>query len=208
MKGAQKLNLKQFKALFIIGTSVLALLVASPALQWILVSPPVAPFTELSMFGPEHNITNYPYNITQNKNYNVFLTLTNRLGYCAYYQVEVKFRNETESAPDGVNLTPSSLPSLYNLTAFVANKESLEIPITFIFNYSYVSSDRTPQVNFNSLKLNDVLLNLLGTSSQLNSTTTVFYGNLVFELWLYNSTLGSFQYNERYVDLKFNMTYV
>ncbi len=203
----QKLNLKQFKAIFIIGTTVLALLVASPALQRILVSPPVAPFTELSMLGPEHNITNYPYNITQNKNYSVFLTLNNQLGYCAYYQIEVKFRNETESAPDGVNLTPSSLPSLYNLTTFVANKESLEIPITFVFNYFYITNDRTPQINFNSLKLNEVLLNLHGDSSQWNSTTNIFYGNLIFELWIYNGTLGSFQYNERYVDLKFNMTY-
>jgi hypothetical protein len=118
----------------------------------------------------------------------------------------VKFRNETESAPDGVNLTPSSLPSLYNMTTFVANKESLEIPITFSFNYSVINNVQSSQVTFNSLKLNDALLNLHGDSSQRNSTTNVLYGNLIFELWIYNNPTGGFLYNDRFVDLKFNMT--
>jgi uncharacterized membrane protein len=200
------LNLTQYKALFIVITSVLALLVASPALQWVLVSPQTKFFTELSLLGPGHTTANYPYSILQNEKYSVFLGLTNQLGYCAYYQVEVKFRNETESAPDGVNLTPSSLPSLYNMTTFVANKESLEIPITFSFNYSVINNVQSSQVTFNSLKLNDVLLNLQGDSSQRNSTTNVLYGNLIFELWLYNSPTGGFLYNDRFVDLKFNMT--
>jgi hypothetical protein len=42
--------------------------------------------------------------------------------------------------------------------------------------------------------------------SDWNPQTNVFYGNLFFELWIYNSTISDFQYHERYVDLKFNMT--
>ena len=62
------------------------------------------------------------------------------------------------------------------------------------------------QANFDSLKFNGENLNLQGYSSDWNPQTNVFYGNLVFELWIYNSTIGSFQYNERFVDLKLNMT--
>lgn len=188
----------------------MALLVASPALQRVLVYPRTEFFTELSLLGPGHMAENYPYDITRNDNYTIFLGVSNQLGYCAYYQVEVKFRNETQSAPDSFNRTPSSLPSLYNLTAFVADRESLEIPVNFAFDYSFRSVTAANitllQANFNSLSVNGETLNLQGYSSDWNPQTNVFFGNLVFELWMYNSTFGNFQYNERFVDLNLNMT--
>jgi hypothetical protein len=131
------------------------------------------------------------------------LGIANTLGSCAYYQVEVKFRNETQSAPDGLNQTPSTLPSLFNVPVFVANKESWELPVTFSLDYSFSGDTR---VLFNDIDFNGVNLNLAGLSSDWNSKTNVFYGNLIFELWIYNGTTGSFQYNDRFVDLKFNMT--
>ena len=203
------MNLTQYKALFIVVTAILALLVASPALQRVLVYPRTDFFTELSLLGPGHLAQDYPYNITKNGNYAVFLDVSNQLGSCAYYQVEVKFRNETQSAPDGFNFTASSLPSLYNLTAFVADKESLDIPVNFAFNYSFqtsVDNINLLQANFASLTLNGETLNLQGSTSDWNPQKNVFYGNLVFELWIYSSTISSFQYHERFVDLKFNMT--
>lgn len=204
------MNLTKYKALFIAVTAVLALLVASPALQRVLVYPRTEFFTELSLLGPGHMAENYPYDITRNDNYTIFLGVSNQLGYCAYYQVEVKFRNETQSAPDSFNRTPSSLPSLYNLTAFVADRESLEIPVNFAFDYSFRSVTAANitllQANFNSLSVNGETLNLQGYSSDWNPQTNVFFGNLVFELWMYNSTFGNFQYNERFVDLNLNMT--
>ena len=106
------MNLTQYKALFIVVTAVLALLVASPALQRVLVYPRTEFFTELSLLGPGHVAENYPYNITSGETYSVFLGVGNQLGSCAYYQVEVKFRNETQSAPDSFSRTASSLPSL------------------------------------------------------------------------------------------------
>jgi hypothetical protein len=227
-----KMNLTQYKALFILVTAVLALLVASPALQRVLVYPRTEFFTELSLLGPGHMAEDYPYNITPNGNYTVYLELGNQLGSCAYYQVEVKFRNETQSAPDSLNRTASSLPSLYNLTAFVADQELLEIPLNFAFNYSFQNVVRTVYTNvtvlgglgkngtveqradnitllqakFDSLKFNGATLDLQGYSSDWNAQTNKFFGNLVFELWIYNSTAGSFQYHERFVDLKFDMT--
>jgi len=226
------LNLLKYKALFIVVTAVLALLVASPALRRVLVLPQTEFFTEISLLGPSLIAANYPYNITANENYNVFLGITNNLGSCAYYQIEAKFRNATESAPNSFNFTPSSLPSLYSLPIFVANQESLEIPVNFEFSYSFRSVMRTVytnvtvaggsgqnatveqraanitllQANFDYLRLNGENLNLQGLSSDWNLITNVFYGNLVFELWIYNSTIGSFQYNQRFVDLKLNMT--
>jgi hypothetical protein len=226
------MNLKKYKALFLAVTAILVLLTASPALQRILVYPQTEFFTEISLLDPEHMAQNYPYNITSDESYSVFLGVTNKLSSCAYYQVEVKFRNETQSAPNNFDRTPSNLSSLYNLNIFVADHESLDIPLNFSFNYSFHNVARTvysevtvpgrpgqnatveqraenitlPLANFNYLKLNGSILNLQGCSSDWNPKTNKFYGNLVFELWIYNSTISDFQYNERFVDLKFNMT--
>jgi hypothetical protein len=230
--GKQKVNLLQYKALFIVVIAVLALLVASPALQRVLVYPQTDFFTGISLLGPGHMTEDYPYNITSGENYTVFLGINNQLGACAYYQVEVKFRNETQSAPDSFNFTPSSLSSLYNVSAFVADKGNLEIPVNFGLDYSFQNVTQTVytnvtvspgpgqnstvgqiaqnvtmlQADFNSLMFNGETLNLKGYSSDWNPQSDVFYGNLVFELWIYNGASGSFQYNERFVDLKFNMT--
>jgi uncharacterized membrane protein len=195
-------NLRQCKALFIIVTAVLSLLVASPALARVLVYPQTSFFTEVWLLGPGRMAENYPYNITANENYSVFLDIANHLGSCAYYTVEVKFRNDTQSAPDIFNLTASNLPSLYNLTVFVANGETWELPVTFAFNYSVTSL----QVGFNSMTFNGVNINLTGESSDWNPQTKVFYGNLFFELWIYNGTTSTFQYHERFVSLLLNMT--
>ena len=244
----KSLNLTQYKALFIVVTAVLALLVASPALQRVLVYPRTEFFTELSLLGPAHTAENYPYNVTNGENYTVFLGIGNQLGACAYYQIEVKFRNETQSAPDNLQGIPSNLTSLDSLKVFVADQESLEIPVNFGVHYSFQNVTRTIytnvtvpgvpsqnstvvqgaenstlssqnatvvqkaenitllQANFDSLNFNGETLSLQGASSDWNPKTNVFYGNLVFELWIYNSTISSFQYHARSVDLKLNMT--
>jgi hypothetical protein len=215
-----------------VATAVLALLVGSPALQRLLVYPQADSFTELSLLGPGHTAENYPYDISRNENYTVFLGVANHLGSCAYYQVQVKFRNETQSAPNSFTRTSSNLLSLYNIGEFIADKESLETSLNFAFDYTIQNVTRIVytnvaisngpgkndtveqrptnitnlQMKFNNLRLNNNILNLQGYSSDWNPLTNEFYGNLIFELWIFNSTIGGFQYNERFVDLKFNMT--
>lgn len=198
------MNLQEYKVLVFVVTAIVALIVASPALQRVLVYPQTEFFTELSLLGPNHMAEDFPYNITNGKSYNIFLGITNQLGRSAYYEVQVKFRNSTQSAPDIFNRTSSSLPALYSLNVIVADKETWELPITFGFDYSYDRS--SSQVNFNSLSFNNEQLNLNGYSTSWDSNRTAFFGNLIFELWIYNDTTAGFQYHERFVDLKFNMT--
>jgi hypothetical protein len=198
------MDLLKVKAILIVSIAVLALLVASPALQRLLVFPQTTSFTELWLLSSQQSAQNYPFDIAQNKNYNVTLGVGNNLGNFAYYLVEVKFRNETQSAADSFKFTPSSLPSLYNITVFVANKGIWEQPLIFSFNYNY--DNNLSLVNFNDLILNGVTLNLKGNSASWDSEKSEFVGNLFFELWIYNSTIGSFQYNDRFVSLFLNMT--
>ncbi len=198
------MNLQELRVLLVAATALAALVVASPAIQKVFVYPQSEPYTELWLLGPGHVAGGVPYNITSGASYNFYLDISNHLGEAAYYSVQVKFRNESQSAPDGLNGTASNLDSLYSLNVFVADKENWELPVIFSFDYSYDASHSL--VRFNKLMFNSASLDLEGLDSSWDSGRGVFYGNLFFELWIYNGTTGSFQYHQRYVDFKFNMT--
>jgi len=197
-------NLQGYKALLLVVTAIMAIFVASPALQRLLVLPQTEFFTEMWLLGPEHNAENYPYNITLNENYKVFLGVSNHLGHCAYYVVQVKFRTENQSAPDTFARTPSNLSSLCSVNFIVADKEAWELPVTFSFDYSY--DENNSQVIFNRMIFNSAALNLNRYSAPWDDQNRRFFGNLIFELWIYNDAVGGFTYHERYNSLNFNMT--
>ena len=198
------MDVRDYQVLFLVVVAVSALLVASPALSRLLVWPRTEFFTELWILGPNHMAEGYPYNVSRHENYSVFLGIGNRLGHLAYYSIAVKFRNQTQPAADTFNRTFSSLPALYNVSAFVADEQVLELSLTFSLNYSY--SDVLSRIEFYSLTLNNVLLNLTDCTATWDSGRNEFMGNLFFEAWIYNATMGDFQYHERFVNLRLNMT--
>jgi hypothetical protein len=201
-------NLQEYRVLFFVVVAVVALLVASPALSRLLVYPRTEFFTELWVLGPNQRAENYPFNITRNQNYSIFLGVANHLGYCAYYLVQVKFRNQTQSAPTSFgpisDRIPSSLPSLYNITAFVSDEGTWELPLVFSFNYEYNGS--VSRVEFGNLTLNGVLLGIRNCTIAWDSQRSEFSGNLFFELWIYNRTSSNFNFHGRFVSLHLNMT--
>jgi uncharacterized membrane protein len=197
------MNLREYRVLFIAVTGILVLLVASPALSRLLVYPRTEFFTEMWLLGPNHTAEDYPFNITSGQNYSVFLGIGNHLGYCAYYVVEVKFRNETQSAPNSFSGTSSSLPSLFNITAFVADEGTWELPLTFSFDYY---NETLTRLKFYNMTLNGVTLDMSNYTIVWDSKKKGFFGNLFFELWLYNMTSQSFQYHDRFVGIWLNVT--
>jgi hypothetical protein len=197
-------KLDELRLVFSVVTAVLALLVASPALSRLLVWPRTEFFSEMWLLGPNQMAEDYPFNISSGQSYSVYLGLGNQLGYCAYYLVEVKFLNESESAPDSFKFTPSSLPSLFNVSAFVADQATWQMPLTFSLDYAL--NKTLLRVDFRGMVLNGVALGLNGLSASWNASKSMFPSNLVFELWLFNSKLNSFEYHERFVNLMLNMT--
>jgi len=201
------MNVREYGVLFWTVVGIITLLVASPALSRLLVYPQTEFFTEMGLLGPNHMAEDYPFDITSGQIYGVYLNLTNHLGYSAYYVVEVKFRNSTQSAPSSFgpvsDQTPSSLPSLYNISAFVADEGSWEQRLSFSFDFVNTT---LLTVQMHSLTLNTVALNLSGCSIAWSSQRDMFPGYLFFELWNYNRTTSVFQYNARWVGLTLNMT--
>lgn len=198
-----KISLLRFRTLIIIVTAVLALIVATPAIQTLVVRPQTDFFTEFWLLGSQHDAKSLPYNITSDQNYNIILGIGNQLGSCANYQIEVKFGNQTQSIDYISNQTQSSLPSLYNQTVFVANKETWEEKFNFSLDYTYQAN--ISQVTLNQLMFNDLPLNLDGYSAALNSQNQTYDGTLFFELWIYNSSIHDFQYNQRLLYLNLDI---
>jgi len=207
-RGDGSVRIIDYEVPYFLVVAVLALLIASPALSRMLVYPRTEFFTELWILDASRRAENYPFNISRGSEYRIHLGIGNRLGYCAYCLVEVKFRNETQSKPEAFgpieNRSPSTVESLFNITAFVADEAVWELPLTFTFDYD-VSAEHT-QVTLRHLILNDAILDLSGYTTTWNSTKRVFLGNLVFELWTYDSAPDLLSYSGRFVDLKLNMT--
>lgn len=202
------LSVKQFGLAYWVVVGILSLLVASPFLSRVLVYPRTEFFTELWILDTNHKTENYPFNITRNQNYSICLNIGNHLGYCTYYSVQVKFRNQTQGAPTSFgpieNRSPSSLPSLFNVTAFVADEQDWELPLTFSFDY--VWDEMLSKINFLGLRLNGVWLNMTDYTVSWDSEKSEFRGFLFFELWLFNASANVFQYHGRFVSLRFNLT--
>ena len=202
------MDLGRYGVPFFVVVAVVALLVASPVLSRLLVYPRTEFFSEMWILGANHMAEGYPFNVSSGQSYNVYLGLGNQLGYCAYYRVEVKFRNETQLGPSSFgaveNRLPGGVPCLFNMTAFVADQSDWEKAVTFSFDYGYNAS--ASAIEFSSLTLESSVLDLRGLSAVWNGMTSRFYGDLIFELWLYNGSAGNFGYHGRFVDLKFNMT--
>jgi hypothetical protein len=201
-------KLQDYKAILLVVVSVLALLAASPALQTLLIYPQTEFYSAMWLLGPQEKAENFPFNLTSGTSYKIYLGIENQLGHCAYYKIQVKFRNLTQPAPNDYEHIPSNLPPLYSLNCFVADKTNLTIPLTFNFDYTSSISSYNPRlskVNFHELGFNDQSLNLEGYSTAWDVNRQAFMGNLFFELWVYNGTTGGFQYHQRYTSLLFNM---
>lgn len=194
------MSLHQYKALILIVTAVSALLIASPVIQQFIAYSQTDYLTELSLFGPYHNAT-YPYNIVSDNAYQFYLDVTNHLGSSTYYVIEVKFRNQTQSSADSFNHSSSELPPLSQITFFAADKQTVELPFTVTFNYHL----KNMQIEFSEITINGFPIKFKSTSIVWDSQRNGFFGNLFFELWIFNGTVGSFQYNQRYVSLWFKL---
>jgi uncharacterized membrane protein len=193
------MGLQQYRGPLLVIVAVAVLIVASPALQQLVLFPQTTFFTEFYAFGPDHDAA-YQSNVTSGQTFRLYLDVENHLGYTARYNVEMKFRNQTQSAPDSFNHTHSDLPSLDSLTFEVADKGKEEKPLDLSIQYT-VNPTNDKQLDVANITLNGNVIPINSTSIAYNTDKKAFSGNLIFELWLYNDTANAFEYNQRYVSL-------
>jgi len=200
------LKLDEFRILFLVTGLVLTLIVASPALSLISLPRSGERFSELWLLDANGESEDYPFNVTAGGEYSVFLGIGNRLGYCAYYVVQVKFRNQSQPAPSSFGpieeRVPSNLSSLFGVRVFVADEGVWEAPLTFSFDYGF--NESLMRVEFSSLNVNGVAVDLVGQVIVWDAVNKEFRGFLFFEVWLYDAEVEDFVYHGRFVSLRLN----
>jgi uncharacterized membrane protein len=197
------MGLSHYKTLILVVTAALALLIASPSIQQVLVYPQTDNFTEFWMFGSNHDAS-YPGNVTVNQNYRIYLDVTNHLGSTTNYNIEIKFRNQTQSAPNSFNHTNSDLPALSSIAMVAADNQTAEAPLDISFQYHTVNGTTSTLV-MDNVTVNGFALDASKTTIAYDKTKGGFYGNLFFELYIYNGTTNAFQYHQRYLSLWLKM---
>jgi hypothetical protein len=196
------MNLSDYRLLYVLACIGLALIIVSPTLAMFVTLPRSEAFSELWILGPGHMAEGYPFNVGANETYKIYLGVGNHMGGSEYYVVYVKLRNQTESLPDNLNSTPSSLPPLFEYRFFVRDQETGERQV--LFSFGDVSFDgNTSRVQTLTLNGLSVDVNECAAWDQANSDC---YYQLFFELWLYNAALSGFQYHNRFVGIWLNMT--
>jgi hypothetical protein len=196
------MKIENAKVLFAVIAIVGLLLLSSPLLNILLVFPKSEPFSGFYILGPTHMLGDYPFNIVPGQDYFVYLGLSNHLYSSAYYKVNVKFCGADDQLPNLETGTPSSLPSLYTYRMLLKDGEvsenvlTLSVPqVTFLGKTSYVDSI---VINGNLVRVD--------RSSVWDSNSSAFYYQLFFELWLYDSAISDFRFNNRSVGFWINMT--
>jgi uncharacterized membrane protein YidH (DUF202 family) len=192
------MDFAKYKMVILIFMVALALFVASPGIQHFSVIPQTDPISELSILGSQQTAANYPSNVLSGENNLVFLDIANHLGHAAYYMVQIKLFNQTQLISGAI------LPSFYNMTFFVADEESLRLPVAFSFYYVYLGTNESSssQPELSQIRINGDVCNTQGSSVSWDPERNQFFGYLAFELWVYNSTTGNFQNHDRMVDLR------
>jgi len=159
-------------------------------------------FSELWLLGPTRKAEGYPFNVTVNELHLVYVGVANRLGRSAYYRVYVKLRNQTQPLPTTSNSSPSILPPLYEFDMFIRDDKVWEKPLNFTVLEASAANDT---MLLKSLQINGFVFQVDGFSLW-DEESSGFYYQLFFELWLYNTTSSSLQYNNRFVGIWLNMT--
>ena len=178
------------------------LLFASPSIALLINVPTGQPFSEMYLLGPNHTINSLPFDILEGDSHLVYIGVGNELGHSSYYSVYVKLGAENESFPNIDLGLSSTLPTLYNYNVFLENHATWQAPLTFQLDVLTFENGVSvlSEVSFNKVNYS------LNEASAWNSNRTGYYYNLIFELWVYNTTLGISQYSGRFLALRLNMT--
>ena len=186
------------KGVYTFSCVVLCLIFLAPTL--VLTLPPIGEekFSSLWILGPNHLMEGYPSTVVPGETYEIFLGVNNQMGSLTYYLVKVKIANQSETLPYISTGTPSNLPAVYEYRLFLQNNATWERDFSFAFN-EVVFEGNNSRISAISIDGNNVNINKTAKRDTLDNK---FYYELFFELWIYNSTISSFQFHHRAVGFR------
>jgi uncharacterized membrane protein len=197
------MSLSDVKTLYALSVLSLSLLLASPTIALVVPLPEGERFSELWLLNSAHAADAYPFNVTVDTMYSVFVGVGNHMGGSEYYVVYVKIRNQTQPLPDIARSQASALAPVYEFRFLLENNDSWESRFTFAF-HNVTVQDTTMHVQ--EFAVNQRLFSV-GLQSAWDMENQGFYYQIFFELWHYDATSHGFQFHNRFVFVWLNMTF-
>lgn len=176
-----------FKLLYAASCILLGLVILAPTVALVVRLPEGERFSELYVLGPGHMAEGYPFNVSVNSVYRVFLGVGNHMGGLEDYVVYVKFRNQTESLHGDVD------ESLFEYRVALRDSDVWEREVSFSFS----ERERALVVDGYSVAVEKIVA--------WNNQTSGFYCQLLFELWHFDG-VSAFEYHNRFIGLWLNVT--
>lgn len=196
------ISASDLKLVYVVSCVLLGLIIVAPTLAMVITLPSGERFSELWLLGQNQMAEDYPFNVKAGEAYTIYLELSNHMGGSEYYLVYMKFRNQTESIPDSMNGTSSTLEPLSEYRVFLSDNNVWEKKLSFSFEGITFDGN---MCKVSTLILNSSILSV-DKIVAWDPTNSGFYYQLFFELWLYNATLSGFQYHNRFAGIWLNMT--
>jgi uncharacterized membrane protein len=195
------MNFGNVKLLYVFSCVALCLVIFSPTLLTVVSSPKGELFSEMWLLGSDGLTEGYPFVVSVNEVYNIRLGVGNYMGSLEYYAIYVKFRNQIETFPDSAAGLPSSLEPIFEYRVFLGNNETWEKPVSFSFE----------DVSFDGNVSRVSNLSIDGRSVSVDKTAVLdedglFYYQLFFELWIYNTKTANLEFHNRFVWLWLALT--
>ena len=182
------MNLDEWRYVFV---TIYIVLILGSCLPIVMAILPIRDekFFSFSVLGQDGLAYNYypgdDPNIELEEEVNWFIHLYNHMGDLQYVAVRVKLLNSTMSAPDSNICNPSPAPMIYEVRRVLFNNETWIFPFSWsVINVEWVGNF----LNVSSFSIND---NVIDT--HIVSINGYNY-RVVLELWIFNETLGDFQY--------------
>ncbi|MEM2105890.1 MAG: DUF1616 domain-containing protein [Candidatus Bathyarchaeia archaeon] len=196
------MSFEDFRLVYVLACFGLGLIILSPTLAMVVRLPGGEPFSELWILGSGRMAEDYPFNVTEGQECKIYLGVANHMGGLEYYRVYVKLRNQTEPLPDSVNGTPSALDPVFEYRVFLRDGEVWEREV--VFSFDGISFEGN-SCRVSRLVLDGYVLDV-DKSALWDEENNGFYCQLFFELWIYDATVSTFQFHNRFVWLWLNMT--
>jgi uncharacterized membrane protein len=196
------MHLDNYRIAFVAVALIGILIFSWPTIILIVKAPPGQTFSEIYLLGPNRTLANIPFNIKIGETYSLYLGIGNHMGSLNYYKCYIKLNNGVDPLPNTTTQMPSPSPTLCEYSTFLNDEGSWETPFTFTVKdvdfHNGLANIKGIDINGQNYSIS--------TSSLWNPSKSVYVFVFVFELYSFNTTSSSLEFNNRYVSFNFNMT--
>lgn len=195
------MNFENIRLLYVFSCIGLGLLILLPTFFAVFPFPEGEGFSELWLLGSNHMIESGRLDVLLNTRYSVYLGVHNQMPGLEYYRIYVKLLSKSEAFQETGTGIPISLEPIFEYRFVLSSNETWEENFAFIFkdvtfeeNLSRISN---LSINGNDINVDKILIQ--------DNNSNEFYCQMVFELWIYNSTTSVFQFHNHFVEFWMNM---